>query len=198
MLAALDRRDVDAVSAWEPWSSRILSAVQGTKILVSNEGIFAIRDYVYVNKGWAEKNPAAMKAFMLSMVEATKLLLEKPKEAAGYVAKTLKLEPAFTEQLMSRVDFEMRLNKEAVDHMKEIERQLSSTGKLVKPIVWDKIFWPEPWAAADPGAVTPMFKKLKAGGARGSHDCRDRRTDCPSHSQPQCRPLSRVVPCHHS
>jgi hypothetical protein len=59
---------------------------------------------------------------------------------------------------MSRVDFEMRLNKEAVDHMKEIERQLSSTGKLVKPIVWDKIFWPEPLAAADPGAVTPMFK----------------------------------------
>lgn len=158
MLAALERRDVDAVSAWEPWSSRILSAVQGTKILVSNEGIFAIRDYVYVNKGWAEKNPAAMKAFMLSMVEATKLLLEKPKEAAGYVAKTLKLDPAFTEQLMSRVDFEMRLNKEAVDHMKEIERQLSSTGKLVKPIVWDKIFWPEPLAAADPGAVTPMFK----------------------------------------
>jgi NitT/TauT family transport system substrate-binding protein len=158
MLAAMERKDIDAVSSWEPWSSRILSGVPGAKVLIANEGIFAIRDYVYVNKAWAEKNPEAMKAFMLSMVEATKLLIDKPKEAAGYVAKTLKLEPAFTEQLMTRVDFEMKLNKEAVEHMKEIEQQLAKAGKLVKPIVWDKIFWPEPLAAVDPGAVTPLFK----------------------------------------
>ena len=59
---------------------------------------------------------------------------------------------------MTRVDFEMKLNKEAVEHMKEIEQQLAKAGKLVKPIVWDKIFWPEPLAAVDPGAVTPLFK----------------------------------------
>jgi NitT/TauT family transport system substrate-binding protein len=158
MLAGLERRDVDAVSSWEPWSSRILAGVPGAKVLTLNEGIFVIRDYVYVNKGWAEKNPAAMKAFMLSMVEATKLLIDKPKEAAGYVAKTLKLDPEFTAQLMTRVDFEMRLNKDAVEHMKEIEKQLANTGKLTKPIVWDKIFWPEPLAAADPAAVEPLFK----------------------------------------
>jgi NitT/TauT family transport system substrate-binding protein len=158
MLAGLERRDVDAVSSWEPWSSRILAGVPGAKVLTLNEGIFVIRDYVYVNKGWAEKNPAAMKAFMLSMVEATKLLIDKPKEAAGYVAKTLKLDPEFTAQLMTRVDFEMRLNKDAVEHMKEIEKQLANTGKLTKPIVWDKIFWPEPLAAVDPAAVEPLFK----------------------------------------
>jgi ABC-type nitrate/sulfonate/bicarbonate transport system substrate-binding protein len=157
-LAGLERRDVDAVSSWEPWSSRILAGVPGAKVLTLNEGIFVIRDYVYVNKGWAEKNPAAMKAFMLSMVEATKLLIDKPKEAAGYVAKTLKLDPEFTAQLMTRVDFEMRLNKDAVEHMKEIEKQLANTGKLTKPIVWDKIFWPEPLAAVDPAAVEPLFK----------------------------------------
>jgi NitT/TauT family transport system substrate-binding protein len=158
MLAGLERRDVDAVSSWEPWSSRILAGVPGAKVLTLNEGIFVIRDYVYVNKGWAEKNPAAMKAFMLSMVEATKLLIDKPKEAAGYVAKTLKLDPEFTAQLMTRVDFEMRLNKDAVEHMKEIEKQLANTGKLTKPIGWDKIFWPEPLAAVDPAAVEPLFK----------------------------------------
>jgi NitT/TauT family transport system substrate-binding protein len=158
MLAGLERRDVDAVSSWEPWSSRILAGVPGAKVLTLNEGIFVIRDYVYVNKSWAEKNPAAMKAFMLSMVEATKLLIDKPKEAAGYVAKTLKLDPEFTAQLMTRVDFEMRLNKDAVEHMKEIEKQLANTGKLTKPIVWDKIFWPEPLAEVDPAAVEPLFK----------------------------------------
>jgi hypothetical protein len=59
---------------------------------------------------------------------------------------------------MTRVDFEMRLNKDAVEHMKEIEKQLANTGKLTKPIVWDKIFWPEPLAAVDPAAVEPLFK----------------------------------------
>ena len=146
------------MSSWEPWSTRILTGVPGAKVLTLNEGIFVIRDYVYVNKGWAEQNPAAMKAFMLSMVEATKLLVDKPKEAAGYVAKILKLEPEFTAQLMTRVDFEMRLNKDAVEHMKEIEKQLANTGKLTKPIVWDKIFWAEPLSAVDPAAVEPMFK----------------------------------------
>ena len=53
-----------------------------------------------------------------------------------------------------RGDFEERLKQV----MKEIEQQLAKAGKLVKPIVWDKIFWPEPLAAVDPGAVTPLFK----------------------------------------
>ena len=158
MLAGLERRDIDVVSSWEPWTTRILAGVSGTKVLTLNEGIFVIRDYVYLNKGWAEANPAALKAFMLSMVEATKMLNEKPQEAAGYVASTLKLDPKFTAELMTRVDFQMRLNPDALDHMKTIERQLAGAGKLTKPIVWDKIFWTDPLAAADPAAVVPLFK----------------------------------------
>jgi ABC-type nitrate/sulfonate/bicarbonate transport system substrate-binding protein len=158
MLAALERRDIDVVSSWEPWTTRILSGVSGTKVLTLNEGIFVIRDYVYINKGWGEKNPVALKAFMQSMVDATKMLIEKPEEAAGYVAKTLKLEPKFTAGLMTRVDFEMRLNKDALDHMKTIEKQLADSGKLTKPVVWDKIFWTDPLASVAPANVEPMFK----------------------------------------
>jgi ABC-type nitrate/sulfonate/bicarbonate transport system substrate-binding protein len=158
MLAALERHDVDVVSSWEPWTSRILSGVPGAKVLTLNEGIFVIRDYVYLNKGWAEKNPAALKAFMLSMVEATKLLTEKPEEAADYVAKTLKLEPSFTAHLMTRVDFEIRLNKDAIDHIKTIEKQLADSGKLQKPIVWKNLFWSEPLASVAPENVEPLFE----------------------------------------
>lgn len=156
MLAALERHDVDVVSSWEPWTSRILSGVSGAKVLTHNNGIFVIRDYVYINKGWGEKNPAALKAFMLSMVEATKMLTEKPDQAAGYVAKTLKLEPSFAAHLMTRVDFEMRLNKDALDHMKTIEKQLADSGKLTKPIVWKNIFWSEPLASVAPENVEPL------------------------------------------
>jgi ABC-type nitrate/sulfonate/bicarbonate transport system substrate-binding protein len=158
MLAGLERRDIDVVSAWEPWTTRIIAGVPGTKVLTLNEGIFVIHDYVYINKGWAQANPAALKAFMLSMVEATNLLNNKPEEAAGYVASTLKLEPKFTAELMTRVDFVMRLNPGALEHMKIIERQIARSGKLTKPIDWTKIFWSEPLASVAPAKVEPLFK----------------------------------------
>lgn len=158
MLAALQRKDLDVVSSWEPWTTRILAAVPGTKVLTLNDGINVPRDYVYINKTWAQANPGALKAFMLSMVEATKLLTEKPAEAADYVARTLKLDPKLTAELMTRVDFVMRLRPDAVEHMKSIEQGIKRSGKLTKPVDWQKIFWIEPLAAAAPASVEPLFK----------------------------------------
>ncbi len=157
MMAALERRDIDVISTWEPWTTRILAGVTGSKVLTLNEGIFVIHDYVYVNKAWGEANPAALKAFMLSMVEATNLLLTKPAEAAGYVASTLKLDPKFTADLMTRVDFVMRLDPGALEHMKFIEKQIANSGKLTKPVDWKKIFWTEPLASVAPASVKPLF-----------------------------------------
>lgn len=158
MLAGLERKDLDVVSSWEPWTTRILAAVPGTKVLTLNDGINVPRDYVYINKTWAQANPAALKAFMLSMVEATKLLTDKPAEAAGYVARTLKLDPKLTAELMTRVDFVMRLRPDAVEHMKSIEQGIKRSGKLTKPIDWQKIFWSEPLASVAPASVEPLFK----------------------------------------
>jgi NitT/TauT family transport system substrate-binding protein len=158
MMAGLERRDIDVVATWEPWTTRIMAGVPGSKILTLNDGINVPRDYVYVNKGWAQANPAALKAFMLSMVEATKMLNEKPEEAAGYVARTLKLEPKFAAELMTRVDFVMRLRPDAVEHMKGIERGIAKSGKLTKPIDWTKIFWSDPLASVAPANVEPLFK----------------------------------------
>ena len=158
MLAGLERKDLDVVSSWEPWTTRILAAVPGTKVITLNDGINVPRDYVYVNKTWAEANPAAMKAFMQSMVDATKLIVDKPAEAADYVARTLKLDPKLTTELMTRVDFVMRLRPDAVEHMKGIEDGIKRSGKLAKPVDWQKIFWSAPLASVAPASVEPLFK----------------------------------------
>lgn len=158
MLAALERRDVDAISTWEPWTSRILAGVSGAKVLTLNEGIIVPRNYVYVNKKWAEANPAAMKAFMLSMVEATKMLNDQPGEAAKYVAKTLKLDEKFAAQLLTRVDFVMRLRPDAIEHLKVIERRIAESGKLTKPVDYKQYIWSAPLAGVSPkDVVEPLF-----------------------------------------
>jgi ABC-type nitrate/sulfonate/bicarbonate transport system substrate-binding protein len=127
-------------------------------VITLNDGINVPRDYVYVNKTWAEANPAAMKAFMQSMVDATKLIIDRPAEAADYVARTLKLDLKLTTELMTRVDFVMRLRPDAVEHMKGIEEGIKRSGKLAKPVDWQKIFWSAPLASVAPASVEPLFK----------------------------------------
>ncbi len=157
MLAGLERRDVDAISTWEPWTSRILDSVSGSKVLTLNEGIIVPRNYVYVNKTWAEANPPAIKAFMASMVEATKMLNENQAEAAKHVASTLKLDEKFAAQLLTRVDFVMRLRPDAVEHLKVIEQRIAASGKLAKPVDYKKYIWSEPLAGVSPNDVEPLF-----------------------------------------
>ena len=54
MLAAAERGDIDGFSAWEPWPTRTLQTVKGTKILVDAEGIYNNHTFIYMNRGWIE------------------------------------------------------------------------------------------------------------------------------------------------
>src|SRR6476659_1549475 len=40
MLAAIERGDIDAFAVWEPWPTRTLMSVKGTKIVQTAEGIY--------------------------------------------------------------------------------------------------------------------------------------------------------------
>ncbi len=154
MVAALERGDIDAFGVWEPWVSRALMGIPNTKNLRDNAGIIEPRDYVWMNRGWVEKNKDAANAFMKSMVEATAYLKEHPKEAAQQIGKLLKLDVGLTESLMGKVIYSMELTNDSLAHMKEIEGQLAETGKLKKPVDWTTMFITEPLKAVDPKAVT--------------------------------------------
>jgi len=154
MVAALERGDIDAFVAWEPWVTRALEGVSNTKNLQDNAGIIEPRDYVWMNRGWIAKNRAAAEAFLKSMVEATAYLQEHQHEAAGLISKLLKLDPKLTETLMGKVQYRMQLTDDSLAHMKEIEAQLKETGKLTKPVDWTTMFEPGLLKATRPAAVT--------------------------------------------
>ena len=56
MVAAIERGDIDAFATWEPWPTRALMNVKGTKILQDAEGIYNNINFVYMNRTWIEKN----------------------------------------------------------------------------------------------------------------------------------------------
>ena len=59
MVAALERGNIDAFAVWEPWPTRAMRAIPNTRILLSNDQVQIVRNFVYMNKGWAEANGEA-------------------------------------------------------------------------------------------------------------------------------------------
>jgi ABC-type nitrate/sulfonate/bicarbonate transport system substrate-binding protein len=159
MLAALERGNIDAFAAWEPWLTRTVQAVANTKIIRDNEGIINPRNFVYINRGWATQNPEAAGLFMRSLIEATQLLRNNPDEAAKHIASFLKMDAAFTRELIGKVNFDIYLDQSSIDHLKTIENQLRDGGKLAKPIDWEKFIYPDVLKKIQPERVNFTLPK---------------------------------------
>jgi NitT/TauT family transport system substrate-binding protein len=153
MVAALERRDIDAFSAWEPWLTRAAKSIQNTKVLLGNDGIMSPRVYIYLNRGWAEKNQAAAVAFMRSMVEATDLINKDPAKATDLVAAYLKLDKDLTASLMKKLRFEVRLDDASLENFITIQDQLKGLGKLAKPVDMKEFVQPKFLKEVRPEAV---------------------------------------------
>lgn len=155
MVAALERGNIDAYVVWEPWVTRGLAAIKNTKVLRTQEGILEQGVYVYMNRGWIQKNPAPAEAFIRALVDATDLINRDRKRAAKDVSEFLKnLDPAMVEQLMAKLTFEMELSDFTVNLFRLAEAQLKAQGKLAKPLDWSGFIYPELMRKVLPAKVT--------------------------------------------
>jgi ABC-type nitrate/sulfonate/bicarbonate transport system substrate-binding protein len=144
MVAALERGNIDAYVVWEPWVTRGLSAIKNTKVLRDQEGILEQGVYIYMNKGWIQKNPAAAEGFMKALIEATEVINGDRKRAAKDVSDFLKnLDPPMVEQLMTKLKFEMVFDDFTVSLFRLAEAQLKQQGKLTKPLDYNAFFYPD-------------------------------------------------------
>jgi ABC-type nitrate/sulfonate/bicarbonate transport system substrate-binding protein len=144
MVAALERGNIDAYAVWEPWITRGLAAVKNTKVLKDQEGILEQGVYVYMNKGWIQKNPGPADAFLRSLVDATEIINGDRKRAAKDVSDFLKnLDPPLVEQLMTKLRFEMVFDDFTVSMFRLAESQLKQQGKLTKPLDYNTFLYPD-------------------------------------------------------
>jgi len=138
MLAATERGDIDGFAVWEPWPTRTLMAVKGTKVLQTAEGIYNNINFVYMNRGWIEQNRETAEKFMLSLVQANDLIEKDRPAAAKMVAKFLKMPLELAVELMPKVEFDMTWTDRAVATVKIAEEQLASQKKLKAPLDYTK------------------------------------------------------------
>jgi ABC-type nitrate/sulfonate/bicarbonate transport system substrate-binding protein len=144
MVAALERGNIDAYAVWEPWVTRGLAAVKNTKVLRDQEGILEQGVYIYMNKGWIQKNPAAAEGFLKALIDATEIINGDRKRAAKDVSDFLKnLDPPLVEQLMTKLKFEMVFDDFTVNLFRLAEAQLKQQGKLTKPVDYNAFFYPD-------------------------------------------------------
>jgi len=155
MVAALERGNIDAYAVWEPWVTRGLAAIKNTKVLRTQEGILEQGVYIYMNRGWIQKNPAPAEAFIRALADATDLINQDRKRAAKDVSDFLKnLDPPMVEQLMGKLTFEMELSDFTVNLFRLAEAQLKAQGKLAKPVEWSGFIYPELMRKVLPAKVT--------------------------------------------
>ncbi len=143
MVAAIERGDIDAFATWEPWPTRALMNVKGTKILQDAEGIYNNINFVYMNRTWIEKNEGTAVRFIRALVEANDLI-EKDRPAAGaMVSKFLKMPIELAHELMPKVEYDMTLTDRAVATIKISEDQLRAQGKLKAPLDYSRYVYPD-------------------------------------------------------
>lgn len=138
MVAAIERGDIDAFATWEPWPTRALLNVKGTKILQDAEGIYNNINFVYMNRGWIEKNEDTAVRFMRALVEANDLIGKDRAAAAQMVSKFLKMPIELARELMPKVEYNMTLTDRAVATIKISEDQLQKQGKLKAPLDYSR------------------------------------------------------------
>ena len=154
MVAALERGNIDAYAVWEPWVTRGMAAVKNTKVLKDQEGILEQGVYIYMNKGWIQKNPAQAEGFIRALVEATEIINGDRKRAAKDVSDFLKnLDPPLVEQLMTKLRFEMVLDDFTISLFRLAESQLKQQGKLTKPLDLGAFVYPDLLRKVQPAKV---------------------------------------------
>src|SRR4051812_15133327 len=138
MLAAVERGDIDGFAVWEPWPTRTLMSVKGTKILQTAEGIYNNINFIYMNRGWIEQNRATAEKFMLSLVQANDVIEKDRPAAAKMVAKFLKMPLELATELMPKVEFDMDWRPRSLEAIQVAVGQLADQKKLKAPLDYAK------------------------------------------------------------
>jgi len=147
MVAALERGNIDAFAVWEPWPTRALRAIPNTKILLNNESIQIVRNFIYMNKGWAEANQEATRRFLRALLESAAFIDTNREQATAQVARFLRQDRALIGELLTKIRFPLDLTKDSVANMQLAIDQLRGMGRLGKEVTPAEVIWAEPLKA---------------------------------------------------
>ncbi len=153
MLAALERGDIDGFAVWEPWPTRTLMAVKGSKILATADGIYNNINFIYMNRGWIEQNRTTAEKFIKALCEANDVIEKDRPAATKLVAKFLKMPVELATELMPKLEFDMNWKPRSLEAIRDSEHLLADQKKLKAPLDLSKYVYLDLLKAVRPQAV---------------------------------------------
>lgn len=155
MVAAIERGDVQAFSAWEPWLSRTVLNVKDTKVLVDDIGMVQDVGFIYMSRKWISNNRDTAVKFMKAMKDSNDFINREPDKAKEMVSKMLNLPRNLLDSMWPKVQFTLTLSPDSFAVTKRLVDTQIAQGR-VKPGQFDfaAFFYPDLLKAVDPSAVT--------------------------------------------
>lgn len=111
-VAALTRKDVDAIMFWEPWPTKVLELVPDTHTLrqLSDDNIF-VTNWLFMGESLIADKPRA-EATLRTLIESSEFIKANKDEVIEIGARRLKTEPANARFQYENLDYTMEFPKE--------------------------------------------------------------------------------------
>lgn len=152
MIAALDRGDIDAYTAWEPWLARAQEALKNkVHVLPGSTNFFTNNIWICVDREWAKSEQA--QRFMLGLLDADKFIKTDPEAAAKLTAETLNVPVSVAKRIMDLVTFDIVINDQTTLAMQRTVGWLVAKGKI-KPLNYSTFIYSD------------LLRKVKPEGVR--------------------------------
>ncbi len=145
MVAALERRDIDAFFLWQPWLDKAAQLVQGARVLArsGDDGVFILTSYDYYSQGLIDDPPRAAAATR-ALMEATDFCTTDPDEAARLTGKAFRIPEADMKVYMSRMRYRMEMPKDVVlGNFKGAAELAQAEGIIKKMPDWNDFIRPQ-------------------------------------------------------
>jgi NitT/TauT family transport system substrate-binding protein len=136
LVAAMQRGNIDAFSAWEPWLTRTTHAIKNTKILIDNKGLIEGHAFVFMNRKWIDAHRPLAQAFLKALIDADGFLKREPAKSKEMIGTLLNIPAPMMDDLLPKLVFGVELSQATLADVKQDLRVLEDRGRL-KPGSFD-------------------------------------------------------------
>jgi sulfonate transport system substrate-binding protein len=119
-IPALARGDIDAFFGWEPWLTKVPTAVPGGHVLARSgeNNVYSMEFGLVMDQAFLAERPAVAERALAAIKEAIEFINANPKEAAQIIAKAYRISPADAESYMRNNSYVLDLKKTFVDRQR--------------------------------------------------------------------------------
>jgi len=121
---AINRGDVDAIIAWQPYINRMQKKVDGVVWPAqSNQAVYGV---LVARNEWIKQRTETVQRFLMSLAEAEDYLARHPDEAKAIVKKRLNYDDSYIEEIWPQHQFSVSLDYSLIAAMNDEARWMIS------------------------------------------------------------------------